>query len=358
MAPHLIVALSSHGFGHIGQIAPVIEELRSHIPDIRVTVRTAAPRFKLVERFGEAVSIAPIETDVGMVQHDAQRIAWEASGKAYADFHHNWNRRVDAEAQALYTARADAVLAAVPYLVLAGAERAGIPALALGSINWLDIYAHYFEALPEARELMEQMRHAYASARTFLKPAPSMPMPRLDNTHSIGPICQRGRANRPWFVERLGLREDERLVMVSLGGMDLRPPVEQWPTLPGVRLLVPASWHSAHPATVDFETLGIPYIDALWSCDALICKPGYGSLVEAACAGIPVLYLERPDWPEAPHLLRWLEGVGRSAPLTQARWTQGNLCELLDQTWREAVPPRIAPTGVPQAASAIAALLG
>lgn len=357
MASHLVVALSSHGFGHIGQTAPVIEALRERLPDLRVTLRTAAPRFKLLERFGEAVGITPAATDVGMVQQDAQCIAREASARAYMEFHWEWDRRVEEEARELRELRADALLANVPYLALAGAQRADIPSLALCSINWMDIYAHYFSARPEAPTLLEQMRQAYGSARAFLQPAPSMPMPLLDNRRMIGPICQRGRGRRAWFDEHLGLRPDERLVMVSLGGMELRPPVEQWPVFPGIRLLVPATWRSSHPDTVDFETLGLPYVDALWSCDALICKPGYGSFVETACAGVPVLYLERPDWPEAPYLVDWLETAGRCALLTQDRWLEGDFLASLVQLWQERAPSLAAPIGVEEAVEILAEVL-
>jgi len=357
MAMHLVVALSSHGFGHIGQSAPVIAALRERLPDLRMTLRTAAPHFKLLERFGEQIGIALTVTDVGMVQQDAQCIAWEASTRAYLEFHLDWDRRVEEESRVLRELRADALLANVPYLALAGAQRAGIPSLALCSINWMDIYAHYFSVRPEAPILLEQMRRSYVSARAFLQPTPSMPMPQLDNRRAIGPICQRGRSRRTWFVERLGLRPDERLVMVSLGGMELRPPVEQWPTFPGVRLLVPETWRSSHPDTVDFEPLGLPYIDALWSCDALICKPGYGSFVEAACAGVPVLYLERPDWPEAPYLVRWLETAGRCALLTQNRWLNGDFLTELDPLWQEALPSPISPTGVDEAVEALVEVL-
>ncbi|MGB5064688.1 MAG: hypothetical protein WBQ37_13165 [Candidatus Competibacter sp.] len=357
MASHLVVALSSHGFGHIGQSAPVIEALRKHLPKLRVTLRTAAPRFKLIERFGDQVGIAPMETDVGMVQQDAQCVAWEASAQAYREFHRDWDRRVEEEARVLRELHADALFANVPYLALAGARHAGIPSLALCSINWMDIYAHYFSTRPEAPILLEQMRQAYTSAHLFLQPTPSMPMLQLSNCRAIGPICQHGRSRRAWFVEHLGLRPDERLVMVSLGGMELRPPIEQWPALPGMRLLVPASWCSSHPGTVDFEPLGIPYVDALWSCDALICKPGYGSFVEAACAGVPVLYLERPDWPEAPYLVRWLEDASRCALLAQEHWLEGDFLESLERLWQQESLQAVAPLGLQEATEAIAEIL-
>jgi UDP:flavonoid glycosyltransferase YjiC (YdhE family) len=322
MGPHLVVALSSHGYGHIGQTAPVIEALRARVPGARITLYTSAPPFKLMERFGSDVAIAPRLTDVGMMQADAQLLRLEDTAQAYAHFHENWERKVDQEASELRSLSPDLILANIPYLTLAAAKRGGIPAVALCSINWMDIYDHYFSERPEAQTLLEQMRQAYESAHVFLQPVPSMPMLQFGNRRPIGPICQRGEGQRARIDEHLGLHPDEYLVMVSLGGMELRPPVEQWPVLPGMRLIVPASWHSTHSRTVDFESLGVPYVDALWSCDALICKPGYGSFVEAACVGIPVLYLERPEWPEVPYFGA-LVGTRRSLRATGSRTVAG-----------------------------------
>lgn len=357
MSRHLVVALSSHGFGHIGQTAPVIDALRRLMPGLRVSLHTAAPRYKLIERFGRSVEISVAKTDVGMLQVNAQSIDLAASAAAYSRFHDDWEARVDIEAQALRDLGADAVLANVPYLQLAGASRAGIPSLALCSINWMDIYASFFGSRQDASTtFLRQMRDAYESARAFLQPEPSMPMSGLANRCPIGPVCQGGTIRRKSIADRLGLGMDERLIMVSMGGMELRPPVEQWPKLSGVRLLVPASWRSRHPSTVDFESLDIPYIDALWSSDALICKPGYGSFVEAACAGVPVLYIDRPDWPEVPFLVSWLESAGHCAPLDQECWLRGDFGELLFESSREH-PPKVEASGVGQAAEAIAALL-
>ncbi|WP_200381859.1 hypothetical protein [Thiococcus pfennigii] len=357
MARHLVVTLSSHGFGHIGQTAPVVRALCERLPGLRVTLRTSAPAFKLRERFGAEARIVPAVTDVGMVQENAQAIALEASAQAYQRFHDGWERRVSEEARQLVDLGGDLVLANAPYLPLAAAQRAELPAVALCSINWMDIYAHYFSARPEACVLLDEMRRAYSSAALFLRPTPSMPMRTLTNGRVVGPISDCGVNCRAWFAEHLGLREDERLVMVSLGGMELCPPWADWPRFPGVRLIVPGSWGCRHPDTVDFEALGVPYVNALWSSDALICKPGYGSFVEAACAGLPVLYLARPGWPEVPYLVQWLKAVGRAEPLEQRDWQGGDLSAHLQRLWEAPSPLPISADGADEAAEAILPIL-
>jgi hypothetical protein len=91
-----------------------------------------------------------------------------------------------------------------------------------------------------------------------------------------------------------------------MGGINSRLPVERWHRTDGVKWLVPQDWGVQHPDAIALETLQMSFGDLLASCDALLCKPGYGSFVEAACSGIPVLYINRPDWPESPALVGWL----------------------------------------------------
>jgi len=41
--PHLLVDISSHGYGHVSQTSAVVNELVRLMPQLRVTVRTTAP---------------------------------------------------------------------------------------------------------------------------------------------------------------------------------------------------------------------------------------------------------------------------------------------------------------------------
>jgi hypothetical protein len=58
---------------------------------------------------------------------------------------------VDREARLLAELQPDLVLSDVAYLPLAGAARAGIPALAMCSLNWAELFAHFFAASPGRR---------------------------------------------------------------------------------------------------------------------------------------------------------------------------------------------------------------
>jgi hypothetical protein len=148
----------------------------------------------------------------------------------------------------------------------------------------------------------------------------------------------------------LKLSKEEKLVLVSMGGIASRLPIERWPRIDGVRWLVQGSWNADHPDAIVLESLPQSFGELLTSCDALLCKPGYGSFVEAACSGTPVLYVDRPDWPETPALVEWLQRYGTCREVARAQLERGDIEHDLHALWSS---PRSAPpmaTGAAQAA--------
>jgi hypothetical protein len=348
--PHLLVDLSYHGFGHIAQTAPVVNALAERLPGLRVTLRSGAPRGVLAQRFCCDFTLVPQALDFGMVMADAMAVRVEESADAYRDFHRGWAGKVAREAEKMATLGPDLLFANVPYLSLAAAARAGIPAVAMCSLNWADIYAHYCHDRPEAAEIHPQMRDAYRSAACFLRPQPAMAMADLPNAREIGPIARLGRNRRTEIDAKLGLKAGDKLALIAMGGVAFRLPLESWPRLPGVRWVVQSSWRASHPDAVELEALGMDFTDVLASCDALLTKPGYGSFAEAACNGVPVLYLDRKDWPEAPFLATWLKQHGRCLKVERPALEQGEVANLLEALFALPEKPRVEPDGVRKAA--------
>jgi hypothetical protein len=97
--------------------------------------------------------------------------------------------------------------------------------------------------------------------------------------------------------------------------------------------------------------------DVLGACDAMIAKPGYGSFAEAACHGIPVLFVSRNDWPEEPYLTRWLAARVPIREIGLRDFIAGRVAAPLAEIL--AAPPAALtePTGVAEAADLIQALL-
>lgn len=328
-APHLVAVVSGHGFGHAMQTCLVINALRRHLPELRVTLRSDVPETFLASRLHGAFELQPATTEFGMQMHSAMDVDVPASARRYAEFHAAWDNRVEAEATALAELRPDLVFADISYLALAAARHAGIPAVALCSLNWADIYRHYCYPYPEASRIHADMLAAYRSAEVFLQPAPHMPMSDLSNTRRIGPLAQIGQARRAELRAHLGVAPDTRVVLVGLGGIEMSLDMADWPAQAGTVWLVPAAWQVRRADVFSFAQTGWPFIDVLASSDVLLTKPGYGSFTEAVCNGVRVLYSARPDWPETEHLASWLHRRGRALEVARADLERGNLKEAL-----------------------------
>jgi hypothetical protein len=337
---HLLVAVSHHGLGHLAQVAPLLNRLHELKPDLRLTLYSALPRAALAARIAPPFGHIEEPADCGMVMHDALRVDRVASLVCYRDFHRDWPRQVAQEAARLRSLAVDAVLSDVAYLPLAAAQSLGLRSAALCSLNWADIAEAYLGSEPGMAEVLAQMRAAYRGADRFLRLEPAMPMADLANAMPVPPVAGRGRPRRAELRARLNLPQDQRLVLLGMGGIGYACDLATWPRTPGITWLAPGTWCRGHADCIAFDELDWPFLDLLASVDALVTKPGYGSFVEAVLHAVPVLYLDRPDWPESPYLKAWLHARGRALQIEEAELDGMGLVEKLRAVWAlPASPP-------------------
>ncbi|MFN0161083.1 MAG: hypothetical protein ACKVQQ_07630, partial [Burkholderiales bacterium] len=216
--PHLIADISGHGYGHVAMTAPVLNRIGELRPDVRITVRCSAPERLLREHIGVDFEWVASDLDFGMVMRNALEIDVEASFSRYRALHVGWHAEVEAAASQLTELAPTLLLANVPYLSLAAADRARVPAVAMCCLNWVEIFAHYCGDRPGSGAIIDQMLSAYGAASVFLAPEPAMPMPGLENLRSIGPIGRLGKDLGPAVRHQLGLDPATDLVLLSLGG--------------------------------------------------------------------------------------------------------------------------------------------
>ncbi len=355
---HLLVDISAHGLGHLAQTAPVLEALRPLLPGLRLTVRSSLPRARLTNRIAGDFAHIEQASDFGLVMQSAADVDRAASATRYREFHGDWGQRVAAEAGWLRRHGVDAVLCNAAYLPLAAAAEAGIPAVGMSSLNWADMYVHYLGGEPGAAAIHAQMLGAYNAARCFLRLIPGMPMAEFQRRIDVAPVARVGRAARRHFASKLGLDESKRWLLVAMGGMDFPIDFAAWPRVAGVCWLLQGAGRSARDDQCFFDPGEPRFSDLLASADAVITKPGYGTFVEAACAGTPMLYLERDDWPETAHFAAWLAQHARAVELRRDRLLAGDFIAELDALLARPAPPLPLPEGTGQAARLLAGIFG
>lgn len=349
---HLFVDISAHGYGHLAQTAPVLNQLAKLLPEVRITLRSGLPLDKLQQRIHAPFEHISYASDFGYSMIDALTIDHAATATRYREAHADFTSRVAADAALLRELKVDVVFANVSYFPLAAAARMGIPAVALCSLNWADLYAHYYGADAIHAEILAAYRTA-----TFLRTTPGMPMPLLDRKEIIGPLAEQGADRRAELRMKLGAGETARIVVIALGGIPSRLPVEHWPASPDTHWLVPEAWQVQRTDMHAFEPLSFPFADLLRSVDVVVTKPGYGTFTEAACNGAAVIYQRRDDWPEQDCLIAWLLKHARCTEVSAADLIAGNLDQALDRCLQRAVPPTPTFDGADTAARHLAALL-
>lgn len=352
MSHHLVVDLSSHGFGHAAITCPVLNALRPRARKIKVTIRTAVPAALIAERadFDFEYVARP---DFGMVMAGTMSVLSDESYRAYKELHKDWVASVATATTELATLKPSLLLSNISYLSIAAAHKTGIPAVAFSAVNWADIFQHYCGNFPQAQSILHQMVDAYAGADIFLQPIPAMPMPSIRRHRLVGPVAEIGCDRRTELSERLDLDPDRRLVLLALGGIPTSLSFDAWPRLGETCVITDVQLQANHPDVVSCEGLAFRFVDLIRSCDAIITRPGYGTVAEAACNGIPILLVPRGGWPETPAFIEWLATNGRAVLLEERELRSGDILAKLQAVCAMAAPPLPAPSGVAEVAAEI-----
>ena len=354
---HVVFDLSSHGFGHAGMTAPLIAALAARSSGVRITVRSALPATSLRSLIAVPFGTAPPPPDPALAMLSPFEVDVAASERRYAALFERWDEQIDAEARRLRALKADLVVANVPFVSLAAARAGGVPAVALGPLNWADMYAAYCGGQPGAAAIHAEILDAYRSARVFMQSEPAMPMTDLPNRRRIGPVARRGHAQRARLQRLAGSGADERFVLVSFGGIPRRSGFVL-PRLERVRWFVPDDYEPGRADFTRHSASGLSFIDLLASCDVLITKPGYGMFVESACNGVKVAFLPRTDWPESPYLTGWLRTAWIARELREDAFVAGDVGEDIERLLAVPAPAAVVPTGVGDALSIVLDALG
>lgn len=366
-APHVVAVITPHGFGHGAIVTAVLPDLMVLRPDCRLTLVTTLPEASLRARlplpFAYVHYAGP--ADFGMRMLSATAVDAEASLRDYLAAALRWPEVVAEMSGLLRSLRPDMVLTSISFAATAAARAIGVPSLGIGPFTWVEIVESLCPPGAERQRVLATMVEAYAAADAILHTEPRVPS-ALPGVVPVGPVALPGDDRREALRQAAGLAPQTRLAFVSLGGIPEPLDLESWALPDGWAWLAP----DAEPGSgvVSAHRCGLSVSQAIASCDAVVTKPGYGTFVEAACAGVPLLYRERPDWPETPYLHAWYAarlpvtcidsatfsagGVGRHLP------SQMTEPKALLNGAQENQPPANGPIGNGQCAAAVAGILG
>ncbi len=351
---HLVFDVSGHGFGHLAQTAVAVREVRALLPTARITVRASHPTEVLRGFLPADVSIGRPPHDATLAMHSPIDVDVAASARRYQALHRNWDAVVAGEAEKLAALTPDAVISDVGYVSLAAAARLGVPSYAMCSLDWYGVFRTYCNDCEDFERIAEQILAAYESAEAFLQVAPHMPMDYFPHRIPFGPVARIGRNRRTDLDRKFPDLRGRRFVLFSLGGIPGGPTPADLPQHSELCWVCDDTVAGRANGVIPLGRLGLPFIDAIASADAVVTKPGYGTVVEAVCNGVPVVSVERPDWPETEYMQAWAHRHGRAVFVPRSdQWVEDALGAVLAML---ADPGRLGPE--PDGAAGIARFLG
>jgi len=317
-AMNIGVYISGHGFGHLAQVAPVLNRIHAIKPDCRFLIRCALPQPELRARLNIDFELEQTPVDVGVVQKSAIEEDRDVSIRQIRSWVGQMEQQIEREIACLRVFKPTLILSDISPLAFPAARALGVPGIGLATLDWHTIYSHW---LAEDDPVIEILARAYGACDVLLTPPMAMDMPVFPRRRDIGLI-----AARPLKIPNPVAKEQRKKALVLFGGcgnpafdMQALAAMDDW------LFLIPDADDDApdNVQSVHFNA-DLRAVDLMAFVDVVVCKPGYGVLSECWSTATPIAWVERPDFPEFPMLKRWLDTSMPSAGMSRSDFQQGN----------------------------------
>lgn len=323
---------------------------------IHCTVVSPVPSWFFRNSLSCPFSYYPWQTDVGLVQQSALHEDIPATVRVLAEFYPL--RHEQAERLAGVFADCDLVLCDIAPVGIAAARQARIPSVLLENFTWDWLYAGYLAHAPQLAPFMAMFRELYQQADYHIQATPVCAPGPCDLL--AGPISRRACTDRATIRRRLGMKDGQRLVLVSLGGLALAGLRLRLPDDGGETLYVVAGQAQAEPGRQNLlclppdSDLGHP--DLVAASDAVVGKVGYSTLAEVYQARVPFGYVRRHGFRESGPLVSFIQEEMAGLELAEQELADGSWADRLTALFSLEPPPLRLPNGASQCADFLVSL--
>jgi len=325
--------ITDHGFGHACRSAAVMEALLHRCPQIRFELFTTCPRRIFEMSIGDGFGYHRVNGDIGMVQLNPMQEDLSATCDQLDSLLPYKQTEVEELAATLIRLNCRIVICDIVPLGIEVARTAGLPSVLVENFTWDWIYQGYLSNEKRFRPHIDYLAAVFRRTEHHIQTHPFC-KPETDAVHTA-PISRRNRSSRNLVRRKLGIAEEDKMVLLSMGGvpdphtfLSLLPDDLDWH-------LVVAGADRAH--TLRNKVMLLPthsdyfHPDLMAAADVMIGKAGYSTVAEAYQCGIPFGYIKRPRSPESAALEVFIERHLPSTAISTSSYTSGR--------WVEKVPP-------------------
>lgn len=317
--------LTSHGFGHAVRSETVIRAMALEEPDWNFFIVSGSPSFLFRTLLQlPNVHLRAESTDFGLIQKDPRTFSLEETADRLRELTGDYGKIVERETAFLDRERINGVYCDIPFLPFLAADSRKLPSCGMGNFTWDWIYYYYHETDPVFEHAARLAYRCYKKCGLYLA-LPSSPEPlAFDNVEAVPLVCRKPALSGDVIREELGIRPDERAVLIGFSGLSLTPAaIRRVNRIRNTVFLLP------EPLDIDLERgIRVPFSQMSFhnltaACDVILTKPGYGIISDAIAGHKPLITTERGDFPEVPYLIRLLEQSIGHTPLSRKAFESG-----------------------------------
>jgi len=326
--------VTPHGLGHAARAAAVLAALQEQCPTLRLELVTTVPPAFFETSGCRNLTVHSVRTDVGFVQHSPFVSDMEATVRALDAFLPLDAALIDRLAGRVREAGCRAVLCDIAPLGIAVARAAGVPSILIENFRWDALYRYYEATHPGLARHAGVLQQWFDAADVLIQTEPV-----CDHNPAAalvtGPVSRAPRTPREAVREALGVAPGRRLILVTMGGVSTRTPLLAHLADRDDLVFVVAS--GAKQPQVRGNVIALPFHstfyhpDLVHAADVVLGKVGYSTLAEVYRAGVPFGYGIRPDYPEMPALVSFLERHAMGLPLPDPELGQGVAPDFIDR---------------------------
>lgn len=318
--------VSPHGFGHAARACAVVQVLHQLLPRLHCHIFTTAPKWFFADSLVDGWTYHRCITDVGMAQKTALQEDVDATLNQLEQFIPFNNQHVAHLAAKIRALNVKLILCDISPLGLRVAAQAGMPGVLIENFTWDWIYAGYAAKIEKFSRYIDYLRESFSLAKYHIRTAPFCGVEDADLI--TAPVSRLPRNARSVIRGLLGVRNDQRVILITMGGIpDKRDYSVLQRLYPEIMFVIPAS------APREMRIGNIIYLphhhayyhpDLVTACDAVVGKVGYSTIAETYWAGVPLGYIPRGDFRESAALVDFIKANMPGLEIPQPEFESGD----------------------------------
>ena len=300
--------ISSHGFGHAARAAAVMQAIGEQDPSVQFEIFTAVPSWFFQDSLSTPFSYHHLLTDFGLAQKTPFESDLGDTLRHLNEFYPISPALLDTVSNTIRRLECRIIVCDIAPMGLLVAQNVGIPSVLVENFTWDWIYQQYATVNKDINKYIDYLKPIFQSADYHIQTEPICSRQSPDLVAS--PVSRKPRTARDPIRQRLGLRADANVVLITTGGIPQR--YDFYKKLDGQREFTFVLPGAGPEVKISQNLIILPHQSDFYhpdlanASDAVIGKVGYSTLAEVYHAGVPFGYVARASYNESRPMVNFI----------------------------------------------------